>query len=120
VEDSVAAAFGCCGGAVGGYDFGGRFDWGERGYGEMAAHANGGYRLTFTITTTASLLGGLWTSRGFSALSAGLLCCSMLLVFFLRLTSLRLKMTTRLSRIPVKRLVNSIQLDETTNHQITK
>jgi hypothetical protein len=58
----------------------------------------GDSRLTFMITTTASSLGGLWTSRGFSAPSAGLSCCSMLRVFFLRLTSLRLRMITWQSR----------------------
>jgi len=67
-----------------------------RGCGEVAHVANMWIlRLTSTITTTASSSGGLWTSRGFSALSAGLLCCLTLLESFLRLSCSRLKMITR-------------------------
>jgi hypothetical protein len=81
-----------------------------------SAYANvGNFRLTFMITTTASLLGGPWTSRGSSALSAGLLCCLMLLVSFLRLTSLHPRMiTSQSSNSSTQRLTRS------PNHQIIK
>jgi hypothetical protein len=73
------------------------------------------------ITTTASLSAGLWTSPGFSALSAGLSCCLMLRASFLRPSCLRLKMITRpLTSRQLGDLLPTHQPIRLSNHQITE